>query len=129
MKLLVPVEDLISDRDASVVPVGGVGSCPFGFVSSEADDNGSAVVREHGQDPENQVVGLRWVSDAGFGHVGEVLGGLDAMADEVELSAAPELGELVHCGQDGGRGFDREAVEPGEVERMIPTTHRLYQAC
>ena len=129
MELLVPVVDLVSDRDGGVAPVSRVGSGPFRFVAGEADDEGLVAVREDGEDSQDQVVGLCLVSDAGFGHVGEVLGGLDAMADEVELSAAPELGELVHCGQDGGRGFDREAVEPGEVERMIPTTHRLYQAC
>ena len=77
VKLLVSVEDLVGDRDGGVVPVGGVGSCPFRFVSGEADDEGSGVVRVHGQDSENQVVRLSRVSYSGFGHVGEVLGGLD----------------------------------------------------
>lgn len=123
MKLLVPVEDLVGDRDGGVVPVGGVASCPFRFVSGEADDEGSVVVCEHGEDSQDQVVGLRLVSDAGFGHVGEVIGGLDAVADEVELGAPSELGEVVHCGHDGGGSVDGEAVEPSEVERMIPTIH------
>ena len=68
-------------------------------------------------------MGLCWVSDAGFGHVGEVLGGLDAMAGEVELGATSEFGEVVHCGHDGGGSFDGEAAEPCEVKRMIPTIH------
>ena len=74
-------------------------------------------------------MGLFLVPDAGFGHVGEVFGRLDTVASEVELGAAPELGEIVHSGYDGGRGFDGEAFEPGEVERMIPTMHSRHVSC
>jgi hypothetical protein len=61
----VVVDDGVGDRYVFVVPVGGVGACPLGFVAGDEYEKCGVVVDEAGEYAENQVVWVVGVKYAG----------------------------------------------------------------